>query len=245
VELALGASALEGRPALSWLAFAAHHVGLAALLGVGIGLAGGWAVGVVQRREPLATGARAIGGAGLAVLALAAAGALGASGPAAAFVAGLTIARVAPRLEEGVSETDPYQGSVLFVLAFVTLGATLVPEALERASWRTAVFAAASLTAVRALPVFLSFMGSGLPARDVAYVAWFGPRGLAAILIARVLVERSDLPGREVALVAIVTTVAASVVLHGLTAAPLGRWRARPGQQPEGLVPRKPAEVPP
>lgn len=235
--MVLGAPAFDGRPLLSWASAAAVRVGLAALVGAGVAVAGAALLRRAERHEPLAAGARQYLGAGLAILSVAGATAVHASGPTAAFVAGLALARLAPRLEEGVEELGPFRGEVLFVLAFVTLGATIVPQILGHVTWQVVAYAAASLTVVRAAPVFLAFTGSGVPARELAYLSWFGPRGLASLLVARILVERSDLPGRQVALVAIVTTVAASVVLHGLTAAPFARLLRRRGEAAAASVP--------
>ena len=39
------------------------------------------------------------------------------------------------------------------------------------------------------LPVGLSLLGTGLRVPSVAFLGWFGPRGLASILFALVVVE--------------------------------------------------------
>ena len=59
-------------------------------------------------------------------------------------------------------------------------------------------------------------------------MGWFGPRGLASIVFAVIVVEESQLPHQQTILLAIYLTVGLSILLHGLTAAPLaeryGRW---------------------
>ena len=57
----------------------------------------------------------------------------------------------------------------------------------------------------------------------MAFLGWFGPRGLASIVFAILLEEGSDLPHEETILVTAYVTVGLSVLLHGLTAAPLAR----------------------
>ena len=63
----------------------------------------------------------------------------------------------------------------------------------------------------------------------MAFIGWFGPRGLASIVFALLALERG-VPDGEVVLTTVVVTVALSVVLHGLTSAPLvtayHRWYA-------------------
>ena len=61
----------------------------------------------------------------------------------------------------------------------------------------------------------------GRPGPTVGFLGWFGPRGLASIVFAVMLDEGSDLPHEETLLVTVFVTVAFSVLLHGLTAAPL------------------------
>jgi NhaP-type Na+/H+ or K+/H+ antiporter len=58
----------------------------------------------------------------------------------------------------------------------------------------------------------------------VAFLGWFGPRGLASIVFAVLLVEaRGDLPNESVLVTTILFTIGLSVLLHGLTAAPFAR----------------------
>jgi NhaP-type Na+/H+ or K+/H+ antiporter len=76
--------------------------------------------------------------------------------------------------------------------------------------------------------VALSLLGTRARAPTVAYVGWFGPRGLASIVFAVIVVEEAALPHAQLIVLAIVTTVALSVLAHGLSARPLtdryARW---------------------
>ena len=49
--------------------------------------------------------------------------------------------------------------------------------------WQEALFAVLALTALRMLPVAVSLLGSGLRWRTVWFIGWFGPRGLASIVL--------------------------------------------------------------
>jgi NhaP-type Na+/H+ or K+/H+ antiporter len=72
------------------------------------------------------------------------------------------------------------------------------------------------------LPVAAALTGSRFRPATVLYVGWFGPRGLASIVFALLLLE--DGPPAAGSLVDVVAlTVGLSVVLHGATAA----WAAR------------------
>jgi NhaP-type Na+/H+ or K+/H+ antiporter len=59
----------------------------------------------------------------------------------------------------------------------------------------------------------------------VGFVGWFGPRGLATIVFAVILVEEAALPNQGTILLASSLAVGLSVAAHGLSAAPLtGRY---------------------
>jgi NhaP-type Na+/H+ or K+/H+ antiporter len=89
-------------------------------------------------------------------------------------------------------------------------------------------FAALSLTLIRMGPVAIALTGSGLSKASVAFIGWFGPRGLASIILALVVVEEEpDLPGLDLVIAAATVTVLASVFLHGITARPFARAYAR------------------
>ena len=80
-----------------------------------------------------------------------------------------------------------------------------------------------SLTVVRVIPVALALIGTGLRPASVAFLGWFGPRGLASILFALLVVEEGRLANGPFLVTVVVLTVLASTLLHGLTAYPLAR----------------------
>ena len=90
-----------------------------------------------------------------------------------------------------------------------------------------------SLTLVRLVPVALALLRSGLGPREVVFLGWIGPRGLASILFGLIAIEELHAHGLTAAadLVdeVIVVTVGLSVLLHGLTAGVIAsRWPADP-----------------
>jgi len=99
------------------------------------------------------------------------------------------------------------------------------------------VYAVLSLTVVRMVPVAISLVGTHLDRATVGIIGWFGPRGLASIVFA--LIAYDTLPRREAQMVVATATVVVfmSVVLHGVTAAPLGNRYAR---RAEALHPQRP-----
>jgi NhaP-type Na+/H+ or K+/H+ antiporter len=121
-------------------------------------------------------------------------------------------------------------GELLNAVTFIVFGAVILGPALDDLSWEVVVYAVLSLTLVRMLPVALSLLGSGARRPTIAFVGWFGPRGLATIVFAVILIDESSLPHERTLLLAVVATIAISVFAHGLSAQPLTnryvRWYA-------------------
>lgn len=198
---------------------------------IGWGIAGGLAAGVVSattvvlgiRRGLIAPGWLQVVPAGGAALAYGIATPLDGSGFIAAFVAGMVFGAL--RRNEGgeVTRLTEEVGEVLSGAALLVFGAVLLSPTLATLDWRIGLYAVGSLTVVRMLPVAIALLGTGARRPTVAFLGWFGPRGLASIVFALIIVEEAHLPYTETMLSAIYATVGLSVLVHGLTAAPLAR----------------------
>jgi NhaP-type Na+/H+ or K+/H+ antiporter len=120
-------------------------------------------------------------------------------------------------------------GALLDGVTFLVFGAVLLGPTLEHLSWQVVVYALLSLTIVRMLPVAISLWGTRARAPTVAFMGWFGPRGLASIVFA-VIVADTHQAHSATLLTATYLTVGLSVLLHGLSAAALvsryARWYA-------------------
>ena len=159
-----------------------------------------------------------------ALLAYTAAAAAGGSGFIAAFVGGAVFGGVRRRIGGEVGYLIDEVGALLGAATFVVFGAVLLEPALEQLSWAVAAYAVLSLTVVRMLPVALSLLGTGARPPTVAFLGWFGPRGLASIVFAVLLIEEEgSLPNEGTILTTVFVAIGLSVLAHGLTAAPLAR----------------------
>ncbi len=84
-----------------------------------------------------------------------------------------------------------------------------------------------SLTLIRMLPVAVAMIGTGPRMPTVGFLGWFGPRGLASIVFAVIVVEEARLPQADTILATTYVTIGLSVLAHGITAAPLATRYAR------------------
>jgi NhaP-type Na+/H+ or K+/H+ antiporter len=206
-----------------WLRFAALAVTLGPLVGVAVGYLGGRLVERGTRAGWISRPFEQLSALGLALLAFAAAELVGGNGFIAAFAAGLTVGNVARAVCPCLHEFGEAEGQLLTLLVFVVFGAVMVPMALPLLDGRALAYALASLTVVRMVPVALALLGTGLRPASVAFVGWFGPRGLASILFVLLVVEEGRLDSGPFLVAVVVLTVLLSTVLHGVTAFPLAR----------------------
>jgi len=214
--------ALTGRSALELVA---EEIGWGLVGGIAAGALGAVALRTAQRRGlaevhwlQILTAATALLAAGIAL-------GLGGSIFIAAFVGGFVFGGVRRSGEGEVGYLVDQGGEVLNAVTFLVFGAVILGPALDDLTWELVLYALLSLTVVRMLPVALATLGTRARPPTIAFLGWFGPRGLASIVFAVILVEEAALPHQDTLLLAVVATVGLSVYLHGLSAQPLtGRY---------------------
>ena len=235
----------EGRNAATLLV---EEIGFGIVGGVLGGLAVAAIVIYAGRRDLIEDAWRQVIPAAGAALAYGIAAALGGSGFIAAFVAGMTFRLALKRDPGNINDLSEHVGNVLNGVTFVFFGAILLGPALGVLSWELVLYAALSLTLVRMIPVAIAMVGSHAGTPTLGFMGWFGPRGLASIVFAVIVVEESNLPHSDLIVLAIYLTVGLSVFAHGMTAAPLAdryaRWYERHPADRAPAMESAPAEVP-
>jgi NhaP-type Na+/H+ or K+/H+ antiporter len=73
------------------------------------------------------------------------------------------------------------------------------------------------------VPVAISLIGSGQDRQTIAFIGWFGPRGIASVLYLLMAISAIGFAGFEQVMSVIVLTITISVYAHGLSAVPLTR----------------------
>jgi NhaP-type Na+/H+ or K+/H+ antiporter len=213
--------------ARDWLGFAAEQIGLGTLIGAATGVTGAWLVERASRRGLMTETFEQLAVLALAVLAFVLADEAGGNGFIAAFAGGLAAGGMGKVCGERIFAFTEQQGQLLSLAVFFIFGVAALGF-LDAADWGIALYAVLSLTLVRMLPVALAVAGMGFRTGTVAFMGWFGPRGLASIILALVVAEEEPhLPALDVILAAMTVTVLASVALHGLSARPLSEAYAR------------------
>jgi NhaP-type Na+/H+ or K+/H+ antiporter len=238
-----GAAAVEGSSSASGAGGALVELAIGVGVGVVVGFAGGRLLRWGRRRGWAAEDFVGTSVLALALLAYGAALAAGGNGFVAAFCGGIAFGAAAgPRGTAEVVFLEQVAGAVS-LLVWLAFGAIAVPILVHRLNWPLVLYAVLSLTLVRMIPVALALLGSRTDRTTVAFVGWFGPRGLASLVF--VLLALEEIGSRaEDAVALIAATVFLSVLAHGMTAAPLaaryGRAVAMRGPEPVHPVPDLP-----
>ena len=197
-----------------------EQLGIGALIGAAIGLAGGWLLSVARRKDWMAEPFLQIGVVTLPLLCLAVSELLHASMFIAAFVAGLAVQIGFKEAGQHSVEFAEDWGQLLNLAVFFLFGLVVVrnwPQ-FTPAAW---LYAVLSLTVVRMLPVAIALIGTRLSRASVLFMGWFGPRGLASIVLGLVYLEQEvHLPGEPTLKLAVIVTVMLSIFAHGLSALP-------------------------
>jgi sodium/hydrogen antiporter len=226
-----------------WIRFALEQVGFGVLVGVGVGLVGGWLVSLASRRGWMTESFRRLALLALALIAWALADQIGGNGFIAAFVGGLVVGPTVERVGDRLIQFTEAEGQLLNLSVFLIFG-VLVAGLVGSLSWQLVLYALLSLTVIRMLPVSLSLLRTRLRGVSVLFAGWFGPRGLASIVLGLIVVEEAPLlAGRDEIELVVALTVLLSVLLHGVTAAPLSTAYAR---RVEGMavdVPEKRGDI--
>jgi NhaP-type Na+/H+ or K+/H+ antiporter len=226
-----------------WIRFALEQIGLGVLVGISVGLAGGWLVSRASRRAWMTGSFQRLALLALALIAWALADLIGGNGFIAAFVGGLAVGPTVERVGEQLIRFSEAEGQLLNLSVFFVFG-VLAVGFIETLTWQVALYAFLSLTVIRMLPVAASLLGTHLRGVSVLFAGWFGPRGLASIVLGLIVIaEAPQLAGAGEIELVVASTVLLSVLLHGITAAPLSAAYTRRVEGMPADAPEKREEV--
>ncbi len=220
IFLALASSAgAEGGTTMLALKLVAQAIGIGVAVGVGLTIVGAWLLKQFADRGWVIDTWRQLSVPALAVTCFAVAQWLGGSGFISCFTGGILFGWIAKGHKPKLLLAAEGTGDTLALITWVVFGAAVVGQSAPYFSWRILLYALLSLTLVRMVPVFLTLAGMGLRADEKLFMGWFGPRGLASIVFA-VIVLNKHLPGGGTISMAVVCTILMSIIAHGLSANP-------------------------
>jgi NhaP-type Na+/H+ or K+/H+ antiporter len=234
------AAALEvGNTGFVWWHFVLQDIGLGLAFGLACGLAGSLLMprAETERARPIPSHQRALYGLGLAFLTygLTVLPPHG-NGFIAVFVAAIVIGIRRPDLRDEFAERAKEVVEIVKLAVFAVFGSLLTLHGLATDGWAAVALVAATFLLARPVAIWLALAGSRLDPRAKAFMAWFGPKGVATMAFSLLILSRQIEAGREIFDIAALA-VFASVIVHGLTDTPGTNWIAARGQQ-EPVSPR-------
>jgi NhaP-type Na+/H+ or K+/H+ antiporter len=224
IALASG-TAGEGGSTMLALRLVAQELGIGLVVGVGLASSGAWLMRRCYERGWITEIWKQVTVVGLAIGCFTVAQSLHGSGYIAAFVGGIVFGYHAKEATHKLVLAAEGTGEALALVTWMLFGSAVIGQVFEFFTWQVVVYALLSLTVVRMLPVFFCLSGTGEDIRSRLFLGWFGPRGLASIVFA-IIVLNKNLPGGNLLALVVVCTVFFSLIAHGVSANPLAKMMA-------------------
>lgn len=214
------------------LADVLYGAGFALIFGAVAGYAAAAALTHARRRGMLSGEIEGFAAVGVALVIYGVAEALGTYGLLAVFAAGFTFRRYEfdNDIHGPVHQGSEATGKTLEFLVLLMLGTMLTTSGLGAPGLAGWLLVPVLLLVVRPLLVFVTAGRQFLDRGGRLFLGFFGVRGVAALFYAAVVVEAHVLTAAEQRIVVWTTIVCVvcSIVVHGLSAAPLTeRWLRR------------------
>ena len=198
------------------------EVAFGALVGIVIAFVAGRAL----RRLPgggLARNYEGVFALGLALASYGLADATFGNGLIAAFVGGVALGVAEHDIPKAFAQFNESVSAVLQVGVFFIFGALIVATDFNHSVVPLIGFIAFALVVARPAAVLASLAGSRLSSPIKLFIAWFGPKAVASMLFALVVLK-SEVPDAELVFEIASFAIVASIVVHGLTETGGTRW---------------------
>ncbi len=209
-----------------WLLYTVEQIFFGLLAGMIVGWLGGWLLGKTGNRGWIDESLQQLGLLALALMCYGGAVLIGGNGFIAAFIGGLLVKRGFEDARYHASEFGEAWGQLLNYFVFFIFG-MIAAKLIPQFDSTTLIYSILSLTVVRMLPVAVSMIKTRLIPASFLFMGWFGPRGLASIVLGLIFLEREvDLRSETTIIHAVAATVLLSIFAHGVSALPGIKWYA-------------------
>jgi sodium/hydrogen antiporter len=225
--LALVAALEMGDGDFVWWRFVLQDVSLGLAYGLVIGLLASMALPRGRLTESIPAHQRALYALGVALLTygLTVLPPHG-NGLIAVFVCAITLGIRRPDLGAYFEQRSEDVIEIVKLGIFVVFGALLTVDGLLADGWAALGIVVVTLLVARPAGVAIALAGTGLGRPAVAFMAWFGPKGVATMTFS-LLVLGSGVPDGEQIFGLAALVVLCSIVAHGVTDTPGSEWMAR------------------
>jgi NhaP-type Na+/H+ or K+/H+ antiporter len=139
------------------------------------------------------------------------------------FVAGIALAVARHEIPSAFSRFNESVSATFQTITFLVFGALIVATGWEGDTLALVAYIVFALLVARPAAVLLAFTGVQLPRAQKLFIAWFGPKGVASMLFALLVLNSTDV-NRTLVFDVASFTVLASILAHGLTDTVGARW---------------------
>ncbi len=221
--LALLAALAPHSGSFDWLSFIVRDVGFGTTMGIAVGLVAAW---LLPRRN-VSADAHTLYALGVA-LACYGATVYGPNGNGliAVFVCAITLGVTRPELRAYFEQRAAVVVEVVKVAVFVVFGALLTLRGLFQDGWAAVAIVVFTLVLARSAGVAVALWRTELDLPTRAFMAWFGPKGVATMTFALLVLSAGIANGTRIFDLAALV-VFTSILAHGLTDTPGSEWIAR------------------
>jgi NhaP-type Na+/H+ or K+/H+ antiporter len=233
IALTLG-SGTEGGSTMLALKLVTKEIGIGLIVGLGLTAIGTWALRWCRDKGWVTEIWKQVTVVALAIACFSVAQSLHGSGYIAAFTGGMLFGFTAKDATHRLVLAAEGTGETLALMTWLVFGTAVIGQSIEYFTWEMLVYALLSLTVIRILPIFLSLSGTGESTASKLFLGWFGPRGLASIVFAIIVINKG-VPGGNIIAMVVVLTVFLSLVAHGVSANPLAKLLGRKEGKKEDL----------
>jgi sodium/hydrogen antiporter len=115
---------------------------------------------------------------------------------------------------------------------FVVFGSLLTLDGLFTDGWAAVAIVLVTLLVARTAAVWIALAGTGVDGGEKAFMAWFGPKGVATMTFS-LLVLAEGIPDGERIFNLAALVVMCSVIVHGLSDTPGAEWIGRRAERRE------------
>jgi len=220
----------------SWIILLVREIAIGFIVGFFLGNLGGKICEFTHRKKWMDHTFEEISAIAVALLAYTLSELLYGNGFIGAFTSGLFISNYAKSMKKSIQDFASTEGQLLTLLLFFIFGSSFVATAISKISFSIFIYAILSLTVIRMIPVSLSLLGCGLRGPTYLYLGWFGPRGIASIVFAFLVLEKVPTASGQFIFDVAVATILLSIFIHGLTSMLGANWYSRVINRVKGRI---------
>jgi sodium/hydrogen antiporter len=154
----------------------------------------------------------------------------------AVFVAAIVVGVRRPDLRRYFAERAEEVVEIVKLAIFTVFGSLLTVHGLFGDGWAAVAVVAATLLLARPIAVWVALAGTRVARAEKAFMAWFGPKGVATMTFSLLILGRDVQAGTRIFNIAALA-VFSSIIVHGLTDTPGIRWIAQREQPLASEVP--------